>query len=319
MIKPERKCLMKVSVIVPVYNEEECLNNLFLRLYPVMEDIGKTRTFEIIFINDGSKDGSLKMLRGFESQHPENVKIIDFNGNFGQHAAIMAGFAESDGEAIVTIDADLQNPPEEIPKIVGLIEAGHDVVGTVRRHRVDPFFRKFASKIVNKVTNMITGLKIHDYGCMLRGYRRDIVDVINSIEESSTFIPALAQKFSLNPIEIDVAHNERELGESKYGLFKLIRLNFDLMTSFSLVPLQVVTMLGMLVSFLSFIFGIFMLVRRFVVGPEAEGVFMLLTLNFFLVGITMSCIGIAGEYIGRIYQEVRRRPRYIIKKGESKF
>ena len=303
---------MKISVIIPVYNEEECLQQLFERLFPVMENL--LLPFELIFVNDGSKDNSLNILLGFHNEHPENVKIIDFNGNFGQHSAIMAGFDISTGDAIITIDADLQNPPEEIPRIVEELKSGHDVVGTVRTKRHDPFFRKFASKIVNKITNRITGLRINDYGCMLRGYGRDIVDVMKKTEETNTFIPALAQKFAANPVEISVSHNERELGVSKYGLFKLIRLNFDLMTSFSLVPLQVVTMLGMLVSVMSFLFGIFMLVRRIIVGPEAEGVFLLLTLNFFLMGITMSCIGIAGEYIGRVYQEVRHRPRYIIRR-----
>jgi undecaprenyl-phosphate 4-deoxy-4-formamido-L-arabinose transferase len=303
---------MKISVIIPVYNEEECLAQLFERLFPVMVNL--SLPFELIFVNDGSRDDSLNILQGFHGKHPDNVRIIDFNGNFGQHSAIMAGFEASTGDAVITIDADLQNPPEEIPRIVEQIRSGHDVVGTVRTKRHDPFFRKFASKIVNKITNNITGLRINDYGCMLRGYRKDIVDIMKKTEETSTFIPALAQKFSANPVEISVSHNERELGVSKYSLFRLIRLNFDLMTSFSLVPLQVVTMLGMLVSMMSFLFGIYMLVRRIFVGPEAEGVFLLLTLNFFLMGITMSCVGVAGEYIGRIYQEVRNRPRYIIKK-----
>ena len=302
---------MKLSVIIPVYNEEESLVQLFERLFPVMA--GLSLPFELVFVNDGSRDNSLNILLGFHNEHPDNVIIIDFNGNFGQHSAIMAGFEASTGDAVITIDADLQNPPEEIPRIVEQIQSGHDVVGTVRTKRHDPIFRKFASKIVNKITNKITGLRINDYGCMLRGYRRDIVDIMKRTEETSTFIPALAQKFAANPVEISVLHNERELGVSKYSIFRLIRLNFDLMTSFSLVPLQVVTMLGMLVSVMSFLFGIYLSVRRILIGPEAEGVFMLLTLNFFLMGITMSCVGIAGEYIGRIYQEVRKRPRYIIR------
>ena len=302
---------MKISVIIPVYNEEECLAKLFERLFPVVKNL--SLPFELIFVNDGSKDNSLNILLEFHRDHPDNVKIIDFNGNFGQHSAIMAGFEASTGNAVITIDADLQNPPEEITRIVEQIQSGHDVVGTVRTKRNDPFFRKFASKIVNIITNKITGLRINDYGCMLRGYRKDIVDIMKKTEERSTFIPALAQKFASNPVEISVSHNERELGVSKYSLFRLIRLNFDLMTSFSLAPLQIVTMLGMLVSVISLLFGMYMLIRRVFVGPEAEGVFMLLTLNFFLMGITMSCVGIAGEYIGRIYQEVRNRPRYIIR------
>lgn len=307
---PENKKL--VSVIVPVYNEQESLPFLMPRLLSAME--GMNRPFEIIFVNDGSRDNSLRMLYSFHEANPKAVRIIDFNGNFGQHMAIMAGFDHSRGEIVITLDADLQNPPEEIPRIVEKIDAGHDVVGTIRQNRQDPKFRKMASRIVNSITNRITGLQLNDYGCMLRGYRRDIVNIINQSFESTTFIPALAQKFAVNPVEIPVMHSEREHGTSKYSFFRLIRLNFDLMTGFSLYPLQAVTMIGMAVSILSFLFVLFLLLRRLIVGPEAEGVFTLLNINFFLMGITMSCVGIIGEYIGRIYSEVRKRPRYVIRR-----
>lgn len=301
-----------ISVIVPVYNEEEVLPHLFPRLKASLE--GMNRPYEVIFVNDGSRDGSLRLLHDFHKENPKTVRLIDFNGNFGQHMAILAGFDHSRGGIVVTLDADLQNPPEEIPRIVEKIDSGHDVVGTVRQNRQDPKFRKTASRFVNAITNRITGLKLKDYGCMLRGYRRDIIDIINKSSESTTFIPALAQKFALNPVEIPVAHHEREHGTSKYSFFRLIRLNFDLMTGFSLFPLQAVTMIGMAVSILSFLFVLFLLLRRLIVGPEAEGVFTLLNINFFLMGITMSCVGIIGEYIGRIYLEVRKRPRYVIRR-----
>ena len=309
-----------VSVIVPVYNEEETLPSLFGRLLPVMDALG--RPFEVVFVNDGSRDASLPLLLREYRERPDVVRVVDLNGNFGQHMAIMAGFKAAGkgavppakGDIVITMDADLQNPPEEIPRIVACIDEGHDVVGTIRKHRKDTLFRRAASRVVNWLTNRITGLTLHDYGCMLRGYRRDIVEIINEAAETTTFIPALAQKFSVNPVEIEVAHSEREGGVSKYSLFRLIRLNFDLMTGFSLVPLQAVTMLGLLVSAGSLLFALFMFVRRLWVGPEAEGVFTLLAINFLLMGITISCMGIAGEYIGRIYQEVRHRPRYIVRK-----
>ena len=301
-----------VSVIIPIYNEEESLRGLFDRLFSVLEDLG--RPYEVIFINDGSRDASLPLLLGERKHRPGVMRLIDLNGNFGQHMAIMAGLEASSGEVVVTLDADLQNPPEEIPRIVRYIDDGHDVVGTARQKRRDSFFRIAASWIINRLTNKITGLSLTDYGCMLRGYRRDIVDIINESAETKTFIPALAQKFAVNPIEIEVSHNERVQGESKYGLFRLIRLNFDLMTSFSLAPLQVVTMTGIFISFFSFLFAAYMFVRRWLIGPEAEGVFTLLALLFFLMGVTISCIGIEGEYVGRIYQEVRKRPRYVIRK-----
>ena len=301
-----------VSVVIPVYNEEESLPLLFDRLMPVMESLG--RPYEVVFINDGSRDRSLALLLDCRERFPGRVTVIDFNGNFGQHMAIMAGFSQAGGEMVLTMDADLQNPPVEIPRIVEALEGGHDVVGTVRSGRRDPFFRKFASRIVNRISNRITGLKLSDYGCMLRGYSRRNIGLINQCKETTTFIHALAQKFAMNPVEIPIAHSEREQGQSKYGLYRLIRLNFDLMTGFSLVPLQAVTMLGMIVSVLSFFFSAFLLLRRLIVGPEVEGVFTLMALSFLLMGITLFSVGLVGEYIGRIYQEVRERPRFVIRK-----
>jgi len=300
-----------LSVVVPVYNEEESLPQLFPRLMAVLEAL--QRPYEVIFVNDGSRDGSLGLLLAHRDRFPHRVRVLDFNGNFGQHMAILAAFENSRGRYLITMDADLQNPPEEIPRILAELEAGHDVVGTYREDRHDPLFRKVASRIVNNITNRITGLGLKDYGCMLRGYDRRVVDYINQCQETTTFLPALARKFATRPVEIAVGHAEREQGVSKYGLYRLIRLNFDLMTGFSLVPLQAVTMLGTLVSFLSSVFAVFLLLRRLVLGPEVEGVFTLLAINFFLMGITMLSIGIAGEYVGRIYLEVRRRPRFLIR------
>ena len=301
-----------ISVVIPVYNEEEALPELFKRLSAVLNNL--EFNYEVIFINDGSYDSSLALLIQERKKNPEHIRIIDFNGNFGQHMAIIAGFKEAKGDIVITMDADMQNPPEEIPKIINEILKGHDVVGSIRQKRKDTFFRRTASYLVNKITNKITGLHLHDYGCMLRGYRKDIVEIINEASETTTFIPALAQKFAVNPVEIPVAHSERLKGSSKYNLFRLIRLNFDLMTGFSLVPLQAVTMMGIFISVVSFLFSCFLFIRRLIVGSEAEGVFTLLAINFFLMGITIFCMGIVGEYIGRIYQEVRHRPRYVIRK-----
>ena len=192
----------KISLVIPVYNEEDNLPELFRRLLPVMESL--ERSYEIILINDGSKDSSLPLMLREQKSHPQTVRVIDFNGNFGQHTAILAGFKSAKGQSIITLDADLQNPPEEIPKLISLLDEGHDVVGTVRKKRKDSFFRRYASKIVNKIMNKVTGFSIHDYGCMLRGYSREIIDIINECGEVSTFIPALAQKFAVNPIEIEV-------------------------------------------------------------------------------------------------------------------
>lgn len=300
-----------ISVVIPVYNEEGNLENLFGRLYPVMQRIGKP--FEIIFTDDGSNDRSLEILKLKAAVHPE-VRLVEFNGNFGQHMAIMAAFEISRGEIVITLDADLQNPPEEIPKLIAAVEQGHDVVGSIRQQRQDTFFRRTASLMVNITTRKITGIQMNDYGCMLRAYHRNVVDNINRCGESSTFIPALAQTFAVNPGEVEVAHAERTEGESKYSLYKLIRLNFDLMTGFSVVPLQLFALMGILTSLFAVAFAVFLLVRRFIVGAEVEGVFTLFAILFFFIGITIFGIGIVGEYVGRIYQEVRRRPRYIVRK-----
>jgi undecaprenyl-phosphate 4-deoxy-4-formamido-L-arabinose transferase len=242
------------------------------------------------------------------------VKVLEFNGNFGQHMAILAAFEKCSGDIIITLDADLQNPPEEIPKLIAEVEKGHDVVGTVRQKRQDTFFRKAASRIVNITTNKMTGMRMSDYGCMLRAYHRNVIDNINRCQETTTFIPALAQTFAANPGEVEVAHAERTEGESKYSLYKLVRLNFDLMTGFSVVPLQLFALLGIFTALFAVAFAVFLLVRRFIVGAEVEGVFTLFAILFFFIGITIFGIGIVGEYVGRIYQEVRRRPRYVVRK-----
>ncbi len=303
----------EVSVVIPVYNEEESLPYLFDELYPVMKGLG--RSFEIIFVNDGSADGSLGLLKQFCDGH-EEAAAIDLGANFGQHMAIMAGCDHSSGGKVITLDADLQNPPSEIPKLLAAMDAGHDVVGTYRVGRRDPIFRKVASRCVNKITNRIAKLHISDYGCMLRGYDRRIVDIINESRESTTFIPALAQKFAHNPAEIPVAHRERERGESKYGLFQLVRLNFDLMTNFSLVPLQLVTMAGMFLSIAAVAFLSYMTARRLFLGIDDWQMFVEQTfeaVEFMLASLTLFSLGIIGEYIGRIYREVSRRPRYSVR------
>ena len=212
-----------ISVIIPVYNEEQSLSALFARLFPVMRDISS----EIIFINDGSKDKSLSILQNEQKNNPF-MKVIDMGGNYGQHKAIMKGFEQCSGNLIITMDADLQNPPEEIPRIISEYKHGHDVIGTIRMNRHDTFFRKKASRIVNKITNMITGFKISDYGCMLRGYSRDIVTEMLKVKRDDIFIPALAQKLAENPVEIEISHSEREYGESKYNFYRLIKLFISL-------------------------------------------------------------------------------------------
>ena len=300
-----------LSAVIPVYNEEDNLRPLFDRLVAVLDAIGKP--FEIVFTNDGSVDRSSAILRELYERRPDEVRVIEFNGNFGQHMAIMAAFEYVRGEVVVTLDADLQNPPEDIPKLLEKIEQGFDVVGGYRRDRQDTWFRRNASRFINLIRARITRIEMRDQGCMLRAYRRGIVDNIATSGEVSTFIPALAYSFAANPTEIEVQHAQRAAGQSKYHLYNLIRLNFDLMTGFSLVPLQVFTMLGFAVSLLSALLVIYLLLQRIFVGPEVQGVFTLFGIMYFLVGLGIFGLGIIGEYIGRIYLEVRKRPRFVIR------
>jgi undecaprenyl-phosphate 4-deoxy-4-formamido-L-arabinose transferase len=299
-----------LSVVIPVYNEEQGLQALFDRLYPALDKLNIK--YEILFVNDGSRDRSAAILREQFQLRSDVTRVILFNGNFGQHMAIMAAFEQSRGRRVITLDADLQNPPEDIPVLLAEMDKGHDYVGSIRRQRNDSLWRHWASRAMNRLRERITRIQMTDQGCMFRAYDRNIIDAINSCHEVSTFIPALAYSFARNPVEVVVGHEERSAGESKYSLYSLIRLNFDLMTSFSLVPLQLFSMLGILISVLSGFFVVFLVIRRLVIGPEAEGMFTLFAIAFMLIGITLFGIGLLGEYVGRVYQQVRHRPRYLV-------
>ena len=299
-----------LSVVIPVYNEEPGLSELFARLYPALDKL--LISYEIVFINDGSMDRSAALLREQFEKRPDVTRVILFNGNYGQHMAIMAGFERCRGDRIVTLDADLQNPPEEIRSLMAEMDKGFDYVGSIRKKRQDSAWRRLASKAMNRTRERLTHIKMTDQGCMLRAYSRDIINAINQSREVSTYIPALAYSFAHNPTEVEVEHEERAAGESKYSLYKLVRLNFDLVTGFSTVPLQLFSIVGITISLLSLAFVVFLLARRLIVGPEAEGLFTLFGIAFFLIGVTLFGIGLLGEYVGRIYQQVRERPRFLI-------
>ncbi|UGA39575.1 glycosyltransferase [Chromobacterium haemolyticum] len=305
------KSVIDLSVVIPVYNEQDVLPALFDRLYPALDALGVR--YEIVFVNDGSRDKSPAMLAAQFDLRPDVTRVVLFNGNFGQHRAILAGFEYSRGDRVVTLDADLQNPPEDIKLLLAEMDKGHDYVGSIRRQRNDSLWRHLASRAMNRLREKLTRIKMTDQGCMMRAYSRRIIDTINQCNELHTFIPALAYQFAQNPTEVTVGHEERFAGESKYSLYSLIRLNFDLMTGFSIVPLQLFSLLGMLVSAGSGVLVVYLVLRRFiVVGPEVGGLFTLFAIAFLLIGIALFGIGLLGEYIGRIYQEVRDRPRYVI-------
>ena len=299
-----------VSVVIPVYNEEANLPLLFTRLYATLDRLGCD--WECVFIDDGSKDRSVALLRAQYQQRPQHTRVIVFRRNFGQHAAIMAGFEAARGDVIITLDADLQNPPEEIPNLLAAADAGHDYVGTIRQGRQDHWARTFLSRRINALRESMTPIRITDQGCMLRAYSRAVIDAVNASQEVNTFIPALAYLFARNPVEIQVRHEARHAGESKYSFYKLIRLNFDLMTGFTVVPLQLFSMLGMGISGISLVLFAYLIWDRIVHGPDVQGVFTLFAIVFFLLGLGLFGIGLIGEYVGRTYEQVRGRPRYLV-------
>jgi len=308
-----------ISVVIPVYNEEEGLPFLFERLYPALDALG--RSYEVVFVDDGSRDRSVAELREQFQRRPDVTRVVVLARNAGQHLAILAAFQQTRGRYVITLDADLQNPPEEIARLVAAMDAGADYVGTIRVSRQDVLWRKAASRFLNRVREGTTSIHITDQGCMLRGYDRAVIDAVNRCSEVSTYVPALAYTFARHPVEIEVAHAERTVGQSKYSLFQLIRLNFDLMTGFSVAPLQFFSMSGIVIALVSIAFVVYLAIRRVIVGPEAEGVFTLFGIAFFLIGVALIGLGVVGEYVGRIYEQVRQRPRYtvaaVLEQGEA--
>ncbi|MBI3986772.1 MAG: glycosyltransferase [Lentisphaerae bacterium] len=311
---------LSVSIVIPVFNEASNLDELLRRTLAVARALG--RAFEIVLVDDGSADASSDMITRSAADHPGEIVAVLLNRNYGQHAAVMAGFAQSKGDMVITLDADLQNPPEEIPKLVGAMEQGHDVVGSVRVPRHDPLFRRLSSFLINRITARVTGVMMHDYGCMLRAYRRHIVQAMLQCNERSTFIPVLANSFARKTTEVEVSHAERHAGTSKYGVWKLINLQFDLLTGMTTFPLRMLSAWGLLVSFFGVGFGVLILILRFLWGPEwaAQGVFTLFAILFIFVGVQFVGMGLLGEYIGRTYHDVRGRPRYFVSsvQGQSR-
>jgi undecaprenyl-phosphate 4-deoxy-4-formamido-L-arabinose transferase len=304
---------MMISLVIPVFNEEANLPRLIERLRTGMQRMGKN--YEIIFVDDGSRDDTLSILKSFLT-YPE-VRVVELTRNYGQHAAIFSGFSVVQGDIVITLDADLQNPPEEIPNLVRVMEEGdYDVVGTIRKERKDSFFRTIPSRIINGVTRKMTKVNMSDWGCMLRAYRRNVVDRMVNCHEHSTFIPALATYFSKKVTEIEVGHEERYGGESHYSLRELINLQFDLVSSFSDFPLKFIMYAGIGMAILGISFGILLGIARLIYGAHwaAQGIFTLFAILFAFVGFQFFALGVMGEYIGRIYREVRKRPEYMIER-----
>lgn len=305
----------QLSIVIPMYNEERNIPALFERLLKVCAAL--PFAWEVVCVDDGSKDGTAKTVRSYQPEHPQ-VVLVRFARNFGQHAAVTAGFANARGEWIITLDADLQNPPEEIPNLVKQFEAGFDLINTIRLDRQDTWFRKRASKLTNQLVRTISGIRLSDFGCMLRGYSREIAQGVVACREYKTFIPALASLYARNPVEIGVTHAERAQGVSNYSFLKLLSLQLDLITSFSVYPLRLLFSVGVILALSGIALGTLLLVMRFIYGAAwaADGTLTVLGILMIFTGSQFFAFGLLGEYIGRIFQQVRLREPFIIQSVE---
>ena len=303
-----------VSVVIPVYNEQDSLPELLRRTDAACRQLG--RAYEIVLVDDGSRDGSAELLQEAAEAPDSHVLAVILNRNYGQHAAIMAGFEQCRGDLVITLDADLQNPPEEIPRLVEQAARGYDVVGTVRGNRQDSALRRWPSKLINLAVQRSTGVAMSDYGCMLRAYRRGIVKAMLACRERSTFIPILANSFARHTSEIVVGHAEREHGESKYGFLRLVNLMFDLVTCMTTSPLRLLSLVGAGMALAGTAFGALLLVLRLLFGAAwaGNGLFVLFAILFLFSGVQLVGMGLLGEYLGRMYNDVRARPRFFIER-----
>jgi undecaprenyl-phosphate 4-deoxy-4-formamido-L-arabinose transferase len=308
--------MRKLSVVVPVYNEEKILDELFESIRKVLDEA--SISFEVIFVDDGSNDRSWAHIAMLSAQYA-HVKGLKLTSNVGQHNAIIAGFSYAEGHYIITIDADLQDSPAALPKICQRLDAGYDMVGCKRVVRKDSLLRRSLSWLMHFTIrhfsrlSMVSSNRITDYGCMLRGYQRWVVERVIESGGKSIYIPTFAATIGGKVCEIEIEHTSREKGRSKYGFRDLLNLYFDMITDVSLFPIQLISFAGMVLSFAGFALGIVIFIRRIFIGPEVEGVFTLFAFLFIFSGVLLVSVGLIGEYVGRIYREVNRAPRFIVK------
>lgn len=298
------------SVVIPVLNEEGCIEDLNRRLGAVMGELDGS--YEIIYVDDGSTDGTPALLDGFRDDD-ERVRVVRFTRNFGQHPAVYAGFSASRGETIITLDADLQNPPEEIPKLLEKLAEGYDMVTGVRTGRQDSLLRTLPSRFVNWMIGKLTRVPLRDYGCLLRVYKRGVIEKLQQCREQTVYFTALISWLGVKIAEVEVAHAARAAGRSKYNWLKLITMNFDLLTGYSILPIQIISIGGICMAGLGFLCSLVFLVLG-LVDPSSNTIWWLLGFSglSFLFGLQLVALGFIGEYIGRILIEVKGRPFYIL-------
>ena len=305
-----------ISLVIPIFNEEENLSPLYQALKAVME--GMKVAYEVIFIDDGSDDGSGEILKRL-SQKDKKLKVIQFRKNFGQTAAIAAGVEHSQGEIIVTMDGDGQNDPKDIPLLLDKLEQGYDVASGWRKNRKDPFLsKKFPSAMANKLISWLTRVRLHDYGCTLKAYRRDILKDVRLYGEMHRFIPAYAAWVGAKITELEVTHHPRRHGRSKYGLSRTISIILDLITvmflqRYSTKPIRLFGGAGMILFVLGVLTGLFVLFRRVIWGGVWISPMILISFLFITMGVMFVLLGLIAEIIIRTYHESQGKPIYAIK------
>ncbi len=308
---------MDISLVIPVYNEEENLEPLYRKIKEVMEPLEKE--YEVIFVDDGSQDQSPQILDSLAREDPR-VKVIHFRRNFGQTAALAAGFDLAQGEVVITMDADLQNDPADIPRLLAKMDEGYDVVSGWRRDRKDPYVsRILPSTMANWLISKVTGVELHDYGCTLKAYSREVVKGLNLYGELHRFLPALASWMGVKIAEIPVNHHPRRFGKSKYGLTRTFRVILDLilvqfLLRYSTRPIRIFGGGGLLSLFLGLILGSYLtVVKLFFHHRIGNRPLLILAVLLIILGIQLLSLGILGEFLTRIYYEGQNKKPYVIK------
>jgi len=315
---PDEQDRSTLSVVVPLFNEEENLEPLFAQLVTVLE--GLDCGYEIIAVDDGSTDGSFAILKQLHEGNPR-IKVVRFRRNFGQTAAFAAGFDQASGEVVITIDADLQNDPADIPCLLDKMAEGYDVVSGWRKDRQDRFLdRKLPSMIANWLISAVTGVHLHDYGCSLKAYHRDVVKSVRLYGELHRFIPALASWMGVSVTELPVSHNPRRFGKSKYGPSRTVRVLLDLLTvrfmlSYSARPMQLFGGIGLLAFVLGTISSLYLSAQKVIHGYyySIDRPLLLLSVLLIVVGVQMVSMGLLGELVVRTYHETQGKPIYMIR------
>ncbi len=306
-----------ISVVIPLYNEEENVQELHAQLTEVMQSLG--RDYEVIYVDDGSTDRTLSLLEELASQD-HHVVVLSLRRNFGQTAAFAAGFDFAGGDVIVTMDGDLQNDPKDIPRLLSHID-GYDLVSGWRKKRRDPFLtRRLPSRIANWLISTVTGVRLHDYGCSLKAYRRDVIKNLRLYGEMHRFIPAVASWYGVRVTEVETTHHPRRRGKSKYGMGRTVKVLLDLITvkflqSFSTKPIQFFGPFGLAFGAAGVAISLYLSLRKLLLGESIGGrPLLLLGVLLIIVGIQLIGMGLLGEMLVRVYHESQRKPIYVIKK-----